>query len=66
MAARTTRLNAVPVGCRQGEGGWRQGLGQAMDDEPTPVNVISLRTAGFSDDEMAEFVPKGGSNAELD
>lgn len=39
---------------------------QATDDEPTPVNVISLRIAGFSEEEIAELVQKGGGNAALE
>jgi uncharacterized ferritin-like protein (DUF455 family) len=39
---------------------------QATGDEPTPVNVISLRIAGFSEDEIDELVQKGGGNAALE
>ncbi|MCC6174193.1 MAG: DUF455 family protein [Chloroflexi bacterium] len=39
---------------------------QASGDEPTPVNVISLRIAGFTDEEIAELVQKGGGNAALE
>ena len=35
-------------------------------DDPTPVNVISLKIAGFSDEEIAELVQKGGGNAALE
>ncbi len=38
---------------------------QASDD-PTPVNVLSLRIAGFTDEEIAELVQKGGGNAALE
>lgn len=40
--------------------------GQAKKDDPTPVNVISLRIAGFTDAEIAELVQKGGGNAALE
>jgi uncharacterized ferritin-like protein (DUF455 family) len=40
--------------------------GQAKSDDPTPVNVISLRIAGFTEDEIAELVQKGGGNAALE
>jgi uncharacterized ferritin-like protein (DUF455 family) len=39
---------------------------QATEDEPVPVNVISLRIAGFSEEEIAELVQKGGGNAALE
>jgi hypothetical protein len=39
---------------------------RGKSDDPTPVNVISLRIAGFSDDEIAELVQKGGGNAALE
>ena len=35
-------------------------------DDPTPVNIISLKIAGFTDDEIAELVQKGGGNAALE
>ncbi len=35
-------------------------------DDPTPVNVISLRIAGFTEDEIKELVQKGGGNAALE
>ena len=35
-------------------------------DDPTPVNVISLKIAGFTDDEIAELIQKGGGNAALE
>jgi uncharacterized ferritin-like protein (DUF455 family) len=54
----------------------KQALGDTGDDrpaggagkkeEPTPVNVISLKIAGFTDDEIAELVQKGGGNAALE
>jgi hypothetical protein len=34
--------------------------GGAEDPDPTPVNVLSLRIAGFSEAEIAELVQKGG------
>ena len=37
-----------------------------LAEGPTPVNVISLRIAGFTDDEIAELVQKGGGNAALE
>jgi hypothetical protein len=40
--------------------------GAAKKDDPTPVNVISLKIAGFSDEEIAELVQKGGGNAALE
>jgi hypothetical protein len=40
--------------------------GQAKKDDPTPVNVISLKIAGFTDEEIAELVQKGGGNAALE
>ena len=39
---------------------------QAKQDDPTPVNVLSLRIAGFTDEEIAELVQKGGGNAALE
>jgi uncharacterized ferritin-like protein (DUF455 family) len=53
----------------------RQALGDTGDekkpegvkkDDPTPVNVISLRIAGFSEEEIAELIQKGGGNAALE
>jgi uncharacterized ferritin-like protein (DUF455 family) len=45
----------------------RSGAGaRGKSDDPTPVNVISLRIAGFTDDEIAELVQKGGGNAALE
>jgi uncharacterized ferritin-like protein (DUF455 family) len=38
----------------------------AKKDDPTPVNIISLRIAGFTDEEIAELVQKGGGNAALE
>ncbi|HEV2123293.1 MAG TPA: DUF455 family protein, partial [Chloroflexota bacterium] len=38
----------------------------AKSDDPTPVNVISLKIAGFTDEEIAELVQKGGGNAALE
>ena len=35
-------------------------------DDPVPVNILSLRIAGFSEDEIAELVQKGGGNAALE
>jgi uncharacterized ferritin-like protein (DUF455 family) len=35
-------------------------------DDPTPVNIISLRIAGFTEEEIAELVQKGGGNAALE
>jgi uncharacterized ferritin-like protein (DUF455 family) len=35
-------------------------------DDPTPVNVISLKIAGFTDEEIADLVQKGGGNAALE
>lgn len=49
-----------------GDAGESDGPIQASDDEPTPVNVISLRIAGFSEEEIAELVQKGGGNAALE
>jgi uncharacterized ferritin-like protein (DUF455 family) len=40
--------------------------GAAKSDDPTPVNVISLKIAGFTDEEIAELVQKGGGNAALE
>ncbi|HEU5314721.1 MAG TPA: DUF455 family protein [Chloroflexota bacterium] len=40
--------------------------GAARKDDPTPVNVISLRIAGFTEDEIKELVQKGGGNAALE
>ncbi|MBI3973584.1 MAG: DUF455 family protein [Chloroflexi bacterium] len=40
--------------------------GAAKKDDPTPVNVISLKIAGFTDEEIAELVQKGGGNAALE
>ena len=39
--------------------------GQSKDD-PTPVNVLSLRIAGFTEEEIKELVQKGGGNAALE
>ncbi len=49
-----------------GGAGESDGPIQATADEPTPVNVISLRIAGFTDEEIAELVQKGGGNAALE
>ncbi len=49
-----------------GDAGESDGPIQATADEPTPVNVISLRIAGFTDEEIAELVQKGGGNAALE
>jgi hypothetical protein len=38
----------------------------AAKDDPTPVNVISLKIAGFTDEEIADLVQKGGGNAALE
>src|SRR5687768_18532918 len=35
-------------------------------DDPTPVNIISLRIAGFTEEEIKELVQKGGGNAALE
>lgn len=35
-------------------------------DDPTPVNVISLKIAGFTDEEIAVLIQKGGGNAALE
>ena len=42
------------------------GAAPAAKDDPTPVNVISLRIAGFTDEEIADLVQKGGGNAALE
>jgi hypothetical protein len=42
------------------------GAGAAPKDDPTPVNVLSLKIAGFTDEEIAELVQKGGGNAALE
>jgi len=39
---------------------------QDQHDDPTPVNVLSLKIAGFNDAEIAELVQKGGGNAALE
>ena len=57
---------ATLVKAALGDTGESDGPVQATDDEPTPVNVISLRIAGFSEDEIAELVQKGGGNAALE
>jgi uncharacterized ferritin-like protein (DUF455 family) len=51
-----------------GDTGETQGAasGGARKDDPTPVNVISLKIAGFTDEEIAELVQKGGGNAALE
>jgi uncharacterized ferritin-like protein (DUF455 family) len=49
-----------------GDAGESDGPIQASEGEPTPVNVISLRIAGFSEEEIAELVQKGGGNAALE
>jgi uncharacterized ferritin-like protein (DUF455 family) len=49
-----------------GDVGESDGPVQASEGEPTPVNVISLRIAGFSEEEIAELVQKGGGNAALE
>ncbi len=36
-----------------------------LHDDPIPINVLSLRIAGFNDAEIAELVQKGGGNAAL-
>jgi uncharacterized ferritin-like protein (DUF455 family) len=46
--------------------GQPSGAGAAPKDDPTPVNVISLQIAGFTDEEIAELVQKGGGNAALE
>lgn len=38
----------------------------ASSDDPIPINVLSLRIAGFNDAEIAELVQKGGGNAALE
>jgi uncharacterized ferritin-like protein (DUF455 family) len=38
----------------------------ALAEGPIPINVLSLRIAGFSDTEIAELVQKGGGNAALE
>ncbi len=50
-----------------------QALGSTNDqpngvsaDDPIPINVLSLRIAGFNDAEIAELVQKGGGNAALE
>ena len=60
--ARVTRL----VKAALGDAGESDGPIQASDDEPTPVNVISMRIAGFSEEEIAELVQQGGGNAALE
>jgi len=37
-----------------------------LSDDPIPINVLSLRIAGFTDAEIAELVQKGGGNAALE
>ena len=51
----------------------RQAIGEtaaapipALAEGPIPINVLSLRIAGFSDDEIQELVQKGGGNAALE
>jgi uncharacterized ferritin-like protein (DUF455 family) len=38
----------------------------APSDDPIPINVLSLRIAGFTDAEIADLVQKGGGNAALE
>jgi hypothetical protein len=49
-----------------GAAGESDGPIQASEGEPTPVNVISLRIAGFSEEEIAELVQQSGGNAALE
>jgi uncharacterized ferritin-like protein (DUF455 family) len=51
----------------------KQAIGEVNDrpnvgpsDDPIPINVLSLRIAGFTDAEIAELVQKGGGNAALE
>ena len=51
----------------------KQAIGDVNDepqvvsyDDPIPINVLSLRIAGFIDAEIAELVQKGGGNAALE
>jgi len=51
----------------------KQALGHTNDqpsgvssDDPIPINVLSLRIAGFNDVEITELVQKGGGNAALE
>jgi hypothetical protein len=48
------------------ENGQAAQAGPPKKDDPTPVNIISLRIAGFTDEEIAELVQKGGGNAALE
>ena len=38
----------------------------ALAEGPIPINVLSLRIAGFSDEEIEALVQKGGGNAALE
>jgi len=42
------------------------GANVPLAEGPIPINVLSLRIAGFSDAEIAELVQKGGGNAALE
>ena len=42
------------------------GASVPLAEGPIPINVLSLRIAGFNDEEIAELVQKGGGNAALE
>jgi uncharacterized ferritin-like protein (DUF455 family) len=42
------------------------GASVPLAEGPIPINVLSLRIAGYSDAEIAELVQKGGGNAALE
>jgi uncharacterized ferritin-like protein (DUF455 family) len=42
------------------------GASVPLAEGPIPINVLSLRIAGYSDEEIAELVQKGGGNAALE
>jgi uncharacterized ferritin-like protein (DUF455 family) len=42
------------------------GASVPLAEGPIPINVLSLRIAGFSDEEITELVQKGGGNAALE
>jgi uncharacterized ferritin-like protein (DUF455 family) len=51
---------------KQAIGDATDGANVASSEDPIPINVLSLRIAGFSDAEIAELVQKGGGNAALE
>jgi uncharacterized ferritin-like protein (DUF455 family) len=63
---RQTHDQRVAALVKQAIGEVNDGPNAGPSDDPIPINVLSLRIAGFTDAEIAELVQKGGGNAALE